>query len=219
MFGSFTKILFEYYLFHPSIIIVVAIWPHQPGDNWLKILGTLILVSSSYLILYLFLSHFRSEVLHVTRKTLFIILMILSFVLLTRIITAYTDQNLVFPYSVCYYTCCCKNFFYDARLALFILLITIMLADLRNRGGGARRRGRGAPGARAAGAPGGARRGAGAGRPRGGGGAAAGRGRGRARGRGRRPRHGSGKFFYLYIHEFYFRHGCNFYIDKYLQKG
>src|SRR5664279_3336797 len=76
-----------------SIIIVVAIRPHKPGDNWLKILGTLILVSSSYLILYLFLSHFRSEVLHVTRKTLFIILIILSFVLITRFITAYTDQK------------------------------------------------------------------------------------------------------------------------------
>src|SRR5664280_2970810 len=73
-----------------SIIIVIVIWPHQSDDNWLKILGTLILVSSSYMILYLFLSHFRSEVLHVTRKTLFIILMILSFVLLTRIVIAYT---------------------------------------------------------------------------------------------------------------------------------
>ena len=96
VFGSLHENSFEYYLFILSIIIVVAIWPHQSGDNWLIILGTLILVSSSYLILYLFLSHFRSEVLHVTRKTLFIILMILSFVLLTRIVIAYTVQNLVF---------------------------------------------------------------------------------------------------------------------------
>ena len=110
-----------------SIIIVVAIRPHQPGDNWLKILGTLILVSSSYLILYLFLSHFRSEVLHVTRKTLFIILMILSFVILTRIVVVYTDQNLVFLIPFVIIPVVVRTF-YDARLALFILLITIMLA-------------------------------------------------------------------------------------------
>ena len=110
-----------------SIIIVVAIWPHQSVDNWLKILGTLILVSSSYLILYLFLSHFRSEVLHVTRKTLFIILMILSFVILTRIVITYTDQNLVFLIPFVIIPVVVRTF-YDARLALFIFLITIMLA-------------------------------------------------------------------------------------------
>ena len=110
-----------------SIIIVVVIWPHQSDDNWLKILGTLILVSSSYIILYLFLSHFRSEVLHVTRKTLFIILMILSFVLLTRIVIAYTDQNLVFLIPFVIIPVVVRTF-YDARLALFILLITIMLS-------------------------------------------------------------------------------------------
>lgn len=110
-----------------SIIIVVAIRPQQPGDNWLTILGTLILVSSSYLILYLFLSHFRSEVLYVTRKTLFIILMILAFVLLTRIVITYTDQNLVFLVPFVIIPVVIRTF-YDARLALFILLITIMLA-------------------------------------------------------------------------------------------
>ena len=110
-----------------SIIIVVVIWPHQSADNWLKILGSFILVSSSYLILYLFLSHFRSEVLHVTRKTLFIILMILSFVLLTRIVIAYTNQNLVFLIPFVIIPVVVRTF-YDARLALFILLITIMLS-------------------------------------------------------------------------------------------
>ena len=69
-----------------STIIVVAIWPHSSKESWIRILGTLILVSSCYLVLYLFLSHFRSEVLDVTRKTLFIILMILSFIVLTRFV-------------------------------------------------------------------------------------------------------------------------------------
>ena len=110
-----------------SIIIVLVIWPHKSGDNWLKILGILILVSSSYLILYLFLSHFRSEVLLVTRKTLFIILIILSFVLLTRFVIAYAHQNLVFIIPFVIIPVVIRTF-YDARLALFILLITIMLS-------------------------------------------------------------------------------------------
>src|SRR5450759_3876742 len=110
-----------------SIIIVVAIWPHHSGDNWLKILGTLILVSSSYLILYLFLSHFRSEVLHVTRKTLFIILMILSFLTLTRFAITFADKNVLFLIPIVIIPVVIRTF-YDARLALFILLITIMLA-------------------------------------------------------------------------------------------
>ena len=110
-----------------SIIIVLVIWPHKSGDNWLKILGILILVSSSYLILYLFLSHFRSEVLLVTRKTLFIILIILSFVLLTRFVIAYAHQNLVFLIPFVIIPVVIRTF-YDARLALFILLITIMLS-------------------------------------------------------------------------------------------
>ena len=110
-----------------SIIIVLVIWPHKSGDNWLKILGILILVSSSYLILYLFLSHFRSEVLLVTRKTLFINLIILSFVLLTRFVIAYAHQNLVFLIPFVIIPVVIRTF-YDARLALFILLITIMLS-------------------------------------------------------------------------------------------
>ena len=110
-----------------SIIIVTAIWPHGSKDNWLKILGTFILVSSCYLILYLFLSHFRSEVLDVTRKTLFIILIILSFVALTRFVITFTNRNVLFLIPFVIIPVVIRTF-YDARLALFILLITIMLA-------------------------------------------------------------------------------------------
>jgi putative nucleotidyltransferase with HDIG domain len=110
-----------------SIIIVVAIWPHGSNGNWLRILGIIILVSSCYLVLWLFLSHFRSEVLDVTRKTLFIILIILSFVLLTRFAINFTNQDVLFliPFVIIPVVILT---FYDARLALFILLITIMLS-------------------------------------------------------------------------------------------
>ena len=109
-----------------STIIVVVIWPHESKENWIRIFGILILVSSCYLILWLFLSHFRSEVLGVTRKTLFIILMILSFVSLTRIAITFADQNVLFLIPVVIIPVVVRTF-YDARLALFILLITIML--------------------------------------------------------------------------------------------
>jgi putative nucleotidyltransferase with HDIG domain len=114
-----------YFIF--STVIVVAIWPYEPGFGWIKFSGVVIIVSSCYLILFLFLSHFRSEVLHVTRKTLFIILIILSFVLLTRFITEFTDKKFIFLIPFVIIPVVIRTF-YDARLALFILLITIMLS-------------------------------------------------------------------------------------------
>ena len=110
-----------------SIIIVVAIWPREKDDTWHELLGSVILVSSCYLVLYLFLSHFRSEILEVTHKTFFIILTILTFVVLTRIVIIFHDQNILFliPFAIIPIVI---HTFYDARLALFILLITIMLA-------------------------------------------------------------------------------------------
>jgi len=110
-----------------SIIIVVAIWPRGKNDTWHELLGSVILVSSCYLVLYLFLSHFRSEILEVTRKTFFIILTILTFVVLTRLVIIFHDQNILFliPFAIIPIVI---HTFYDARLALFILLITIMLA-------------------------------------------------------------------------------------------
>jgi putative nucleotidyltransferase with HDIG domain len=66
-------------------------------------------------------------VLLVTRKTLFIIIAILSFIILTRLATGYPDMDLllIIPFAIIPVVI---RTFYDARLALFILLITIMLA-------------------------------------------------------------------------------------------
>jgi cyclic-di-AMP phosphodiesterase PgpH len=121
------KNLINIIFFLLSIIIVTVIWPHEPKDNWLKYVGSFIIVSSSYLILYLFLSHFRAEVLTVTRKTLFIIITIISFIVLTRLATKYPDLNLILIIPFAIIPVIIRTF-YDARLALFILLITIMLA-------------------------------------------------------------------------------------------
>ena len=110
-----------------STIIIVAIWPHDSKESWMRILGIFILVASCYLVLWLFLAHFRSEVLDVTRKTLFIIIIILSFVSMTRLVISFADRSFLFLIPFVIIPVVIRTF-YDARLALFILLITIMLS-------------------------------------------------------------------------------------------
>ncbi len=110
-----------------SIIIVTAIWPYGSKAGLVRVLGVIILVSSCYSVLWLFLSHFRSEVLGVTRKTLFIILIILSFIALTRVVITYSHQDVLYLIPFVIIPIVIRTF-YDARLALFILLITIMIS-------------------------------------------------------------------------------------------
>jgi cyclic-di-AMP phosphodiesterase PgpH len=114
--------------FISSLVVIVYIWPPEPDRSWMRISGIIILVSSCYLVLWLFIAHFRPEVFEVTRKTLFIILMILSFVVLTRYALAFTQENVLFIIPVVIIPVVIRTF-YDARLALFILLITIMLCS------------------------------------------------------------------------------------------
>jgi cyclic-di-AMP phosphodiesterase PgpH len=110
-----------------STVIIVSIWPRNRNYSWPELSGSIILVSSCYLVLYLFLSHFRPEILEVTRKTFFIILTILSFVFLTRIVIMIADKDIIFLIPFALIPIVIRTF-YDARLALFILLITIMLS-------------------------------------------------------------------------------------------
>ncbi len=116
-------------LFVTSIIVVVAMWPRGEGDNVFSILGTLIMVTSCYLVLYLFLLFFRPEILLVNRKTFFIIFIILAFVGMTRIVIDMDNENILYliPFAIIPIVIMT---FYDTRLALFILLVTIMLAGL-----------------------------------------------------------------------------------------
>jgi cyclic-di-AMP phosphodiesterase PgpH len=119
------KSYLNFVFFLLSTLLVTVIWPHAEGDNLLKYLGSFIIVSSSYLILYLFLSHFRSEVLTVIRKTLFILITSLSFIILTRIIINYPELNLLLLIPFAIIPVIIRTF-YDSRLALFILLITLV---------------------------------------------------------------------------------------------
>ncbi len=112
-----------------SIITVVVIWPHENNLTTPQMTGSFILVASCYLVLYIFLKNFRPEILDIQRKTFFIILTILAFVLLSRIVIYFYDPIILFviPFALVPVVI---STFYDSRLALFVHLITIMLTGL-----------------------------------------------------------------------------------------
>ena len=114
-------------IFLASIIAVVVILTWKKDMNFRQITGTFIVVSTCYLVLYFFLLQFRQEVLRVVLKTFFILLAILTFLVVTRIVSGLNAKNIIFLVPFAIIPVIIRTF-YDARLALFILLITIMLA-------------------------------------------------------------------------------------------
>lgn len=126
-FPKFKKNILNVVLFLGSIAAVVIILTHKRELNLVEFAGTVIVVGLCYLVLYLFLLQFRQEVLRVPRKTFFILFAIVAFLLITRLVLSMPTRNIVFlvPFAVIPVI---VRTFYDARLALFILLITIMLA-------------------------------------------------------------------------------------------
>ncbi|HZL76879.1 MAG TPA: HDIG domain-containing protein, partial [Bacteroidales bacterium] len=80
-------------------------------------------------ILFLFLMQFRHEVLNVSRKILFILLIIFLFVLISKILTFKYGRDFIFIVPFAIIPVIIRTF-YDSRLALFILLVTIMLSSL-----------------------------------------------------------------------------------------
>ncbi|MBN2863140.1 MAG: hypothetical protein JXN62_08275, partial [Bacteroidales bacterium] len=120
------KTLIDILLFVASVIVVIVIFNRGKDVSRLSLSGTIIVVSSCYLILYLFLVQFRKEVLQVNRKTFFILLAIISFVLITRFVLRIQQNHIIYlvPFAIIPVII---TTFYDSRLALFILLITVML--------------------------------------------------------------------------------------------
>jgi cyclic-di-AMP phosphodiesterase PgpH len=96
------------------------------NDKWFILLGRFILVTACYLALYLFMYNFRFDVLSSTRKTSFIILVLLLFIIITRLVI-YLPGNVVFLIPFALIPIVVRTF-YDSRLALFVYLVAIMLA-------------------------------------------------------------------------------------------
>ena len=96
------------------------------NDKWFIVLGRIILVTACYLALYLFMYHFRFDVLSSTHKTFFIILIIVLFIIITRLVV-FLPGNVVFLVPFALIPIVVRTF-YDSRLALFVYLVAIMLA-------------------------------------------------------------------------------------------
>lgn len=96
------------------------------NDKWFILVGRFILVTACYLTLYLFMYHFRFDVLSSTHKTFFIILVILLFIIITRLVI-YLQGNVVYLVPFALIPIIVRTF-YDSRLALFVYLTSIMLA-------------------------------------------------------------------------------------------
>jgi cyclic-di-AMP phosphodiesterase PgpH len=119
----------DFILFIISIVAVTFTIAFRTRASFVEILGTLIISSCCYLVLFLFLYQFRNEVLNVLRKTLFVLLIIFIFVLLTKVVAGIGNRDIIYllPFAIIPVV---VRTFYDSRLALFILLITLMLSGL-----------------------------------------------------------------------------------------
>lgn len=124
--SSLKKTLINFILFLVSIAGVVVTLALDRQLTVPEFFGLVIVVSSVFVILYLFLYFFRIEVLQVNRKVFFILLAIVAFLVSTRVVTVLSSGELLYliPFAIIPVTI---RTFYDARLALFILLVTIML--------------------------------------------------------------------------------------------
>jgi cyclic-di-AMP phosphodiesterase PgpH len=92
----------------------------------LSYLGRFIIVLFGFLMVYLFLKRFRDYVLESRRKTFFILLLIVSSIVLTHfvyssdVLSIYLIPFIIVPILI--------TTFYETRLALFIHLITVLIA-------------------------------------------------------------------------------------------
>jgi putative nucleotidyltransferase with HDIG domain len=109
-----------------GVFMVVGIWPPEKKETLGEFFGSVLIVSSCFLMLYMFMVNFRPEILDVARKTLFIVLIIIFFTGLSRyvIYMSGTEYLFLIPFAIIPIVLCT---FYDARLALFTLLITLIL--------------------------------------------------------------------------------------------
>lgn len=94
-------------------------------DRFVVMLGNTVLVGALFIVLYLFLLSFRAEILKEDSKTLFILLLIAfmvivsSYVIKTGMVSIYVVPLVIVPIFI--------RTFFDARLALFIHLVTIFV--------------------------------------------------------------------------------------------
>ncbi len=99
--------------------------PNIERNYFLIILGQLVIVAFAFLALYLFLIHFKREVLHNATKTFFIVMLIVIMAIMAKWtisnerISVYVVPFVILPIII--------RTFYERRIALFVHLIAILL--------------------------------------------------------------------------------------------
>ena len=95
------------------------------ANRSLLIFGRLIIVFFVFLIMYLFLLRFRSNVLNSRRKAFFILLMIVSTIAVSSVVHDIGELNIyIIPFVILPLLI---NTFYDSRLAIFTHIVTILI--------------------------------------------------------------------------------------------
>jgi cyclic-di-AMP phosphodiesterase PgpH len=93
--------------------------------RWLVIVGKFIIVLASLLIIYLFLANYRKEVLQSNVRVSFILLVMVLFILVASITLKFNIVSIyILPFAILPVI---LKTFYDARLALFIHVISVLL--------------------------------------------------------------------------------------------
>ncbi len=89
------------------------------------VVGQILLVAFTFVVLYLFLFHFRPEVLESGKKTFFIVMIVVILAFLASLTRKAESLNIyVVPFVILPII---LKTFYDARVALFVHLVTILL--------------------------------------------------------------------------------------------
>ncbi len=96
----------------------------ESNYNWL-LLGYSLLISLVFLMLFLFLKNYRSEIYGNNNKVTFILFNIVFMIFITTLVVKY-DAKLVYITPLCILPLVLKTFF-DARLGLFVHVLTILL--------------------------------------------------------------------------------------------
>lgn len=96
------------------------------GQNfYLRIAGKYLIIIASMLVLFLYLFHFRPEILANNNKTLFILLLVVIFISLAGLVVQSEKLHIyLIPFALIPIII---RTFYDTRLAIYVMVITILL--------------------------------------------------------------------------------------------
>jgi putative nucleotidyltransferase with HDIG domain len=118
---------FFLFLFAIVLSVITILYGTEKSGN--EIFGTIIISLSCYLVLFFYLFQFRSGVLQMPYKVMFILSAIVSFLMITKVVALTSNDRFIFIIPVAIIPVVIRTFF-DARTALFALIVELMLSGL-----------------------------------------------------------------------------------------